>query len=74
MQISLVDLVLVKMAYFKLSLNFTLAAEWIIIVTLSISICLWTVDKPKFSSVTLPEIGINFLKFEGCSFRSLSYN
>jgi len=74
MQISLVDLVLERIAYFKLSLNFTLAAEWIIIVTLSVSICLSTADNPKFSSVISPEIGINFLKFEGCSFRSLSYN
>lgn len=74
MQISLVDLVLLRMAYFKLSLNFILAAEWIIIVTLSVSICLSTADIPKFSSVVLPEIGIIFLKFDGCSSRSFLYN
>lgn len=71
---SLVALILANMMYFKLLLNFTLAAAWIIIVTFSTNNCLSAADKPNSFSLISPEIGINFSKFEGRSLRNLSNN
>jgi len=60
------------MEYFKTIIKSHTAAAWIIIVTLSTTICLSAADKPNSLSVTLPDVGINFSKFKSRSSLNLS--